>query len=494
MSHPTSLRRKITLGYAAIGVLIIGLSLLAFVELLRLERQTGESARISEFLNHILEMRRYEKNYFLYRKPEDLRENRRWREAAARLPERHGAAFAAVLPPPQRQALHQEFARYGQFMEACADADRRDDAGETEAALEEAARQSGKALATTAEHLAERDQALLRVALEGHRRLLLTAIAALALMAGLAGRILSRMVTQPLRAMESAMRRIAEGEIRRVEPPSRDQEILSVTQAINRMLGELQARQKDLVRSEKLAALGTMLSGVAHELNNPLSNIGASCQILLEEPETTPLQRELLEQIDEQTLRAAAIVRSLLDFARDRPSRRESAAVRPLLEETTRLLRPQIPAEVLLTFEAPDSLRVWADGQRLRQALLNLVRNGVDAVDGAGEVKLIARELAEPPEWEPGVEGGRLVVGWTDRLARSPAVEIAVRDSGCGIPPEALPRIFDPFYTTKPVGKGTGLGLFITHEMVEEHGGCLVVETRPGEGTIVRLLLPKEPS
>lgn len=463
---PPSLRHKILLGYVAIGLLILGLSLATLMDLRQLEQRIDQGSRVTDFLNATLELRRYEKNYFLYHQEEDL------------------AAFRAWLEQARALSREESLQAYGSAMDRYVAAP-----GQTD--LEQAVRQRGKLLATRAEAMAATEKRELFQTLETHRHALIIAIVLLMLVMLAAGRILAQMVTRPLKAMEQTMRQVAEGEIGPIALPSRDREILSLTQAFNRMLMELHARQKHLVRSEKLASLGTMLSGVAHELNNPLSNIATSAQILLEEPDLPPFHRELLEQIDEQTLRARHIVRSLLDFARNRPFLREPVAVAPLVEESLRLLRSQMGTGIAVEVQVGHGVTVHADRQRLQQALINLIKNGADAMHDHGTLRISARSLPEAQQFDlPDPQ--RLVAGNTYQCRVRPVVEIVVEDNGDGIDPQLLPRILDPFFTTKETGQGSGLGLFVTHEIVEEHGGCLVVDSRPGNGSRFRMLLPLE--
>jgi signal transduction histidine kinase len=240
-----------------------------------------------------------------------------------------------------------------------------------------------------------------------------------------------------------------------------------------------------MVRSEKLASLGTMLSGVAHELNNPLSNISTSTQILAEElGQAEPdYQRELVEQIDSETDRARQIVRALLDFAPERAFRRESVPLQPLLQDTLRLFAGQVPDNVRIALEVPADITVDADRPRLQQVFLNLFRNAVEAMPAGGELTVRASNAAP----EAALPGRRRQGGV---IAGRPLVEIEVRDTGSGIPADALPRIFDPFFSTKDVGKGTGLGLFVAHQIVSEHGGSIAAESPPGQGTRFTLRLP----
>ena len=242
----------------------------------------------------------------------------------------------------------------------------------------------------------------------------------------------------------------------------------------------MEQRQRHLLRAEKLAALGTLLSGVAHELNNPLSNIWSSCQILLEEPDAADPrgQRKLLLQIDGQCERARNIVRSLLDFARDRPFRMQPVVLRELILETLSFLKAEVPQAVRVEVEIPADLRPLADRQRLQQACLNLIRNAVQAVGAAGLVRISAQRAVDSKPFPVACPppGGM--------------IELRVCDSGPGIAAADLPRIFDPFFTTKEVGHGMGLGLYIVYQIVDEHGGCITAGNAPGQGALFRLRLP----
>jgi signal transduction histidine kinase len=180
-------------------------------------------------------------------------------------------------------------------------------------------------------------------------------------------------------------------------------------------------------------------------------------------PETA---RELLGLIDGQVLRAQRIVDTLLDFARDRQFARRSEALRPLLDEVLLLLRSELAGEPRIDLRIPPGLSIDVDRQRFQQVLLNLLKNAVDAAGLQGRVVLTAA---------PDERGG---------------VTVSVQDDGPGISAAALPRIFDPFYSTKPVGQGTGLGLFIVHEIVSQHGGTVSVESEPGRGARFSVHVP----
>jgi signal transduction histidine kinase len=480
-----SLRRKIVFGYGAVVVLVIGLSAFSLVEMRLLEAQIAAGERIGRFLGLALEIRRFEKNYLLYREQADLEENRTYVAQARQLLAENIAILETIERPEGIAALRAALDDYAALMSGPAGADGY--------ALREAQiRHTGKEIVTVAENWSRSERTLMQHQLDRHRLKLLGSIATIVLLLVALGQWLAWRVARPLKQLEENMAAVGAGRMAKLDMAAGDREIASLTQAFNHVLHELELRQGQLVRSEKLAALGTLLSGVAHELNNPLSNISTSCEILAEEvgagddQEEVPLrdtafQKDLLGQIDAETWRARRIVRSLLDYARDRPFASEPVRLAALVEESLRLIRGQLPAQVEIDTAIAADLVVQVDKQRLQQALFNLVGNAVDALEGAGKITLSARRTMDP------CPPGALVFG--QRGGRGRVIEIEIADNGHGIAPADLPRIFDPFFTTKDVGRGLGLGLFIVFEIIEEHGGCIAVESQPGRGTrfIVRL-------
>ncbi|HSO08161.1 MAG TPA: ATP-binding protein [Pelomicrobium sp.] len=485
-----SLRAKITVGYYLVGFLMLAVAVLALVELNLIDDQVRSGAAVTRFFDTTLEVRRFEKNAFLYHQAEDLEEHARYLEEARRLLATHRREFAALSNPDRIAALETGLARYGELVRDYGASPNGIDPSRR--ALEDAIRAEGKDIVSFAEELADTERALLQRHLERHRTTLVVSIGLLALLGIGAGQVVSRRVARPLREMEDSMEAVAAGRRRRLDLRSTDREIVSLSAAFDHVLAELALRQKHMVRSEKLAALGTLLSGVAHELNNPLSNISGSAQILIEEAaETDPRElQERLRQIDQQTNRARDIVRSLLDFARDRGFRAEPVSLLPLVDETIRFLKGQIPAAVALKIEVPADLKVTGDRQRLQQALLNLIKNAAEAAP-AGEIRLRARAYGPQPRDAEDVAAAARFRG---QCEEPPAgVDLEIADTGHGIEPALVPRIFDPFFTTKDVGHGSGLGLFIVHEVIAEHGGCIAVESQPGVGTSFHIRLPQPP-
>ncbi|MCE5182785.1 MAG: HAMP domain-containing histidine kinase [Betaproteobacteria bacterium] len=494
MKHQSSLRQKITLGYLgyyALAFLIISLSLFTYFELRLIEQKIRVGERIAELFDVTLEIRRFEKNYFLYRQIADFQEVRRYASKVDELLESSAADFSGLALEPQILKVKNEVRVYRALMAEYLKAG----AAETRQTelLEAQIRKVGKDIVAITEGMAGAERLLIRATLDKFRATLLISIALLSLTMIVIGWMLSRLVARPLKHMDRCVEAVSSGRLDRIVVPSEDSEIISITQAFNHMIGELELRQKRLLRSEKLASLGTMLAGVAHELNNPLSNISLSCQILLEEVGSCdPEQgKELLEQIDEQTERARKIVRALLDFARDKPVKRERVALAALFEDVLLFLKGETPPNVRIITEIPAEIVLQADRRRLEQAFLNLIKNALEAIGESGEIYIGAARHRLTNESFVAKQGhdnrflGKCYPGVE-------AIDIEIRDSGPGIPVDVLPRIFDPFFTTKDVGRGMGLGLFIVYEIVEEYNGCISVDSESGRGTVFHIRLPLE--
>lgn len=226
-------------------------------------------------------------------------------------------------------------------------------------------------------------------------------------------------------------------------------------------------------RSEKLAALGVLAAGVAHEVRNPLTAIKARIFILQKRLAATTQERAAIDIIDGEVNRLERIVHDFLDFARPSEPRFETLPAANVLRDVHALLAPQFEAAGVNFHLGPlADTAVMADGQQLKQLLINLAQNACDACPPGGRVALAAR-----------TDSARL----GSRLA--PVVAFEVTDNGSGIPVEVQRRLFDPFFTTKAAG--TGLGLAIAARIVEKHGGRIQYQTAAGRGTTFAVLLPQ---
>jgi two-component system NtrC family sensor kinase len=235
---------------------------------------------------------------------------------------------------------------------------------------------------------------------------------------------------------------------------------------------ELTQTQQQLIQSAKLAAVGELGAGVAHEINNPLMIILGNCELALRDVPAEGRAAKRLKIIEAEATRAGKITRDLLNFARHREPRREPVAVEALVERAVELLGTKLARNrvAVRTVLHPGMPSILGDADHLTQVLLNLGGNAVDAMP----------------------EGGELVFQ-TELRPESDAVVIKVIDSGVGMTAEHARRIFEPFYTTKGRGKGTGLGLAICRELATALGGRLSVTSAPGVGSTFTVRLPRDP-
>lgn len=234
-----------------------------------------------------------------------------------------------------------------------------------------------------------------------------------------------------------------------------------------------------LLRSEQLATLGQVVAGIAHELNNPLMCVTGFADLLLRRRDLPEPVRDGLERIAAEAVRCGTLVRSLLSSVRDHEPAWGPVHLHDVLRETLELLAYRLRATGVQIVEdyAPDLPAVHGDAHRLRQVFLNLVVNAQQAMEGRPEKRLsiLTRAAIEPER---------------DGRSDHRAVRIVVRDTGPGIPPGLIEKIFVPFFTTKEPGKGTGLGLSVSRSIVEAHGGRLYAESEVGKGASFIVELP----
>lgn len=236
---------------------------------------------------------------------------------------------------------------------------------------------------------------------------------------------------------------------------------------------ELRAAQEQLVQSEKLASIGQLAAGVAHEINNPISAILNFTQVLLKKIEEDSPMRKPLQSIERESLRCKEIVKNLLDFARPSTSTVQPINLNSVLENACEILDHQLSKEGARVIKGydPDLPLVMGDANKLQQVFINILVNASQAMPDGGDVHITTRGVGQE-------------------------AQVIFRDTGTGIAPEHLKRIFDPFFTTKLDRDGTGLGLSVSYGIVKRHGGTIEVESKPGVGTtfIVRLPAMQEDS
>ncbi len=306
--------------------------------------------------------------------------------------------------------------------------------------------------------------------------------------------LMTRSITKPLSEMVEVTKSIAMGDLNReVKIVSKD-EIGELAFSFNKMLGslkkmhaeleewgktleqkvksrteELGAMQNTLMQSQRLAALGKLAAGIAHEINNPLGGILVLSSLVLEDLKEDDPHRENLQEVIKQTMRCRDIVKGLLQFSRQEKGKTEYVNVNDVLNSTLSLIEKQAmfhDIDVIKNFEQ-DLPMILGDQSQLQQVLINIILNAVQAMK----------------------EIGKLTID-TYHDNKNDMVVIDVNDNGCGIPEDALDRIFDPFFTTKEVGEGTGLGLAIAYGIVTKYQGRMTVKSKVEEGTTFTIKIP----
>lgn len=246
---------------------------------------------------------------------------------------------------------------------------------------------------------------------------------------------------------------------------------------------EKQRLETQLQQAQKMEAVGQLTAGIAHDFNNILASILGYTELALEvcAPDQAGELTAYLREVHTAGIRARDLVANLLAFSRPGASQQRPVVLGQMAQEVFRMLVPTLPSSIVFAtqIETPVAT-VLADPAQLHQVIVNLVINARDAVDERGRITLIVREA----------RGVHAVCAGCHRDVAGDFLELAVSDNGPGIPPENLSRIFDPFYTTKAVGQGTGLGLSVVHGVVHRCGGHVVVASNPGGGTVMRVLLP----
>lgn len=309
-------------------------------------------------------------------------------------------------------------------------------------------------------------------------------------------------IRRPLRAFVRAALALGRGQLTQRITLRRRDEIGQLASAFNRMAAELQTArerthmeaegrldaERQLQQAQKLAALGRLASEVAHEIGTPLSIISGRTEVIQKKlPRDHPLTRDattVLRQVE----RISSILRQLLDYARPRRPAREPLPVASVFGRVVELLEPLAARrQVRLVAQAPGALpSILADADQLQQVLLNLVTNALDATPAGGQVRLTAADeksdsISPTAEGRPRISRGRVP---------QPCVTLQVDDTGCGIPPERLEKIFEPFFSTKERGGGTGLGMPIVEDIVRTHGAAIEIESAEGRGTTIWLRWP----
>jgi len=258
----------------------------------------------------------------------------------------------------------------------------------------------------------------------------------------------------------------------------RERTVPGSTAVIVRDITERMQMQEQIRAQDRLAAMGQLAAGVAHDFNNILTSMIGFAELTHRRADIPASAKADLKRIMEGGHRAAHLIRQILDFSRRSLMRRQALDLAPFLKETVRFLQRTIPEGIRIVLEMGTAqYTVFADANQLQQVLANLAVNARDAMPEGGELRLCLSTLTLEADHQTGMESGE----W---------IALSVSDTGVGIPPEGLPHLYEPFFTTKDVGEGTGLGLAQVYGIVKQHEGFIDVETEMGNGTTFTIYLP----
>lgn len=252
--------------------------------------------------------------------------------------------------------------------------------------------------------------------------------------------------------------------------------------AIERDITSRKVMENQLVQAQKMQSLGTLAGGVAHEFNNLLTGILGYAGLALDHAEDREQQKEFLGEIVSLAERAAGLTKQMLAYARKSPANRQPISVAKVVNQTAELVSRTLHLQLVLEgVDEAGALHIDADANQLEQVLVNLILNARDALPGGASATVAVHQ-------EMLAAGG---AGFPDKIPPGDYVVLEVRDKGHGMAPEVLSRAVDPFFTTRPVGKGTGMGLSVVLGIVHNHHGFLTIESKSGSGTTVRVYLPR---
>ncbi|MHB9052707.1 MAG: ATP-binding protein [Thermoleophilia bacterium] len=331
-------------------------------------------------------------------------------------------------------------------------------------------RGKGRTLENTSNHIIQLERSRISDIITRSKWLLFSSFFAVLVAALIASRSVTKKILGPIKQIERLARSISAGNFKKIETARPKDEFGPVIDAINSMSEELEEREEELIQSKKLASIGVLVAGVAHELNNPVNNISMIAQTYDEMyVKLSEEQRiEFMRKIDQESERIKGIVNNLLDFARPKEPKPRRIDVNALLTKALVLVQNTLNVSSIETnLDLDDGLPdIFIDDNQVQQVFVNLFLNAAQAM----------------------APGGRLFVS-TRLQPDGKMVDIIIRDTGKGIQPEYLPHIFDPFFSTKEAG-GTGLGLSVSYSIIKNHGGNIRAESRPGIGTTFTIQMP----
>jgi two-component system NtrC family sensor kinase len=465
-----SIRFRIVSGFLVAFVFTCGITIaaMAFISNIAERQSLLETAGKIEF--EIQQARRFEKNWFLY--GTNLYDALNNVQNAKNLLGNSQKEMRSLVGDKAYESMWESLVKYDNTLAKLgALAEPTDSSALSQRLmLESELRGFGAKLVTDASNVFDRERLRIHSWLKTSMVIAVAALIVILVFVAIIALFIARQVILPFGRFEKYTRRIAAGDFSLITPARKYRdEFTNLAIALNHMLIELKKHEDQLIQSRKMAAIGNLTAGIAHELNNPLNNISLTTDALIDEFDLWDREAKLkmLGTISTQVDRAGATVANLLDFTRRDESSFEELSVNDVLSRTVKLLANEFNLhDIELVIELEDHLpMVMGSVHNLQQVFLNLFLNAIQSMPDRGTLTIKSQ-----------VENGSL--------------RIDVSDTGVGIPEENLDKIFDPFFTTKEVGQGTGLGLSVSYGIVKRHRGHIAVESEIGEGTTFSVILP----
>ncbi len=465
-----SIRLRIALGFLAAFVLTSGLIVAAMLFISHISKQQVFLERAGNFEFEIQQARRYEKNYFLY--DTNLYDALNNAQNAQNMLYGFESEMREIIGNHAYDNMSYNLTRYMESLEKLRALDEADEeaAAEIKRSIESELRNFGAAIVVNASNAIDQERLRIQTWLRSSWIVAVSALVFILLLEIFIVTFIAQQIIRPFSRFEKYTERIAAGDFSLITPIRRYRdEFTNLAIALNRMLSELKKREEQLIQSRKLAAVGNLTAGIAHELNNPLNNISLTTEALIDEFEEYDKETKLkmLKDVFTQVERAGATVANLLDFTRRDKDAFEQVYLRDVLERTLKLMANEINlSKVQLDVDFVDNLPpIMGNQNNLQQVFLNLFLNALQAMPDGGMLKVKA-------------------------YTENESLKVVVSDTGIGIPKENLGSIFDPFFTTKELGKGTGLGLSVSYGIIQKHRGTITVESEVGKGASFTIKLP----
>ncbi|MCE5336676.1 MAG: HAMP domain-containing protein, partial [Desulfobacteraceae bacterium] len=342
-----NIRQKVIVAFTLLVIITGSIGTVSYHYLIEIERKQRFVEIADDLSNYILEARRYEKNFLLYGSGEDLTENRKYASLGLGLLQKIFPEVKDFKGTPLLDKIQHELSSYRKVMDSLASGDK-DSAAASADNVEEQLREHGKAIVDLSQTLVSFERNRILYLVGSLKKQILAALGTTILIGGLLVPVVSRQILRPLRVIEKTTHRIAQGDFRPIQVLETRDETQRVVEGFNRMISELERRQEQLLQAKKLSSLGTLTSGIAHQLNNPLNNISTSCQILIEEfgQSDVKFTRRMLTNIEGEVHRARDIVRGLLEFSRVKEFCLAPVPLSQVVDRSVGLMSSHIPPGV----------------------------------------------------------------------------------------------------------------------------------------------------